>query len=180
MLPVYRRWCKFIKKIILSSTSQATFHKKKNIFTKCRKQHNFFFFFFTKGAGNKVSWQQSDLHEQKPKAVQAHRALLLAGTISLGGPTLEEHIAERDFKDGVQATSLKIKPCQEASLGAFKITSFFFILRGERTWLPQRAAGRISWGNFKGLSNNLGLSVWCWFPLQEDLLRITQRRWKTG
>lgn len=78
--------------------------------------------FCTQGTGNKVSWQLSDLHKQRPKAVQVHRPLFLARTSSFGGQTLK-HIAENDFKDGVQATSLKIRPVKMRHWD-LKISSF--------------------------------------------------------
>jgi len=48
------------------------------------------------------------LHKQRPKAVQVHRPLFLARLSSFGGPT-PKHIAKDDFKDEVQAISLKIR-----------------------------------------------------------------------
>lgn len=119
MLLVYRRWCQFIKETILLSASQPIFHKKDLLSQGMQKAEQSF---YTQGTGNKVSWQLSDLHKQRPKAVQVHRPLFLARASSFGGRTLK-HIAEDDFKYGVQGTSLKIRPCQDASLGALKITS---------------------------------------------------------
>lgn len=60
--------------------------------------------------GNKASRRPSDLHKQRPKAVQVRRPLFLARASSFGGLVLS-HIAGDDFVDRLQATPLKIRPC---------------------------------------------------------------------